>query len=335
GVSGEARAAPPVPSAGGNSAPWQGLSSVNEDGDGTAAAGGVRPPPRSHYRARDPAAPHRKAAGSISPARASLLRAVGRRQSVRLQPGRGQIVVADTPMGMRADEAVMTVGGSRGSIVAPIPLDPETIARAKRTNSLPGIMEVPETREVSYHDIQRKAARPVELKRAAKPRARVVHRAERMVRGGTQATGPRKRHHRRGASRAPDMEQLLVRVELPPPVPLRVRRQQLRTAPEPLIIVCRPSKRQLSGDAVTAEQKIQRIHNQLLGAQAVLSRHNTALRQANAATRSPGKNTVRNQALDAMMLDSAFGDPSVDTDDDSKERRRVASTKKQRARELH
>ncbi|KAJ2767620.1 hypothetical protein IWQ56_003258, partial [Coemansia nantahalensis] len=305
----------------GGGAPWHGLPSVNEDGNDTAAAAAAaaaaedgRPAPRSHYRARDPAAPHRKAAASISPARASLLRAVGRRQSVRLQPGRGQIVVADTPMGVRADEAA---SGNRGSIVAPVLLDPETIARAKRTNSLPGIMQVPETREVSYRDIQRKAARQVELKRAAKPRARVVRRAERMVRGGTQPTGVRKRHHRRAGSRAPDMEQLLVRVELPPPVPLRVRRQQLRMAPEPLILVCRPSRQQQgASDAVTAEQKIQRVHNQLLGAQAVLSRHDSALRQANAATRSPGKNTVRSQALDAMMLDSAFGDPSADTDDD-------------------
>ncbi|KAI9477367.1 hypothetical protein LPJ55_001760 [Coemansia sp. RSA 990] len=335
--------------------PKLGLSSLSEEGGEASADDGTdrTMSPRSHYRARDPAAPHRKlpaerrhknvaAAASISPARASLLRAVGRRQSIRLQPGKGQIVVAET----MSDSRSPAMAGDRSSIVAPVTLDPDVVARAKRTNSLPGIMNLPETKEVSYRDIQRKAARKTELKKAPKSRGRYARRAERMVRGGTQPSGARSGdgqsqggrrrhgHHRRMGSRA-DMEQQLVRVELPPPVPLRVRREQVRIVPEPLIIVRPPVAQVLPDDVNTTEQKIQRVHNQLLGAQAVLSRHISVMRQtaskgstnkssgskgsaaatstdaAVMAVQLPGKNTVRNLALDAMMLEGAF-----DEDDD-------------------
>ncbi|KAJ2368097.1 hypothetical protein H4S01_001778, partial [Coemansia sp. RSA 2610] len=335
--------------------PKLGLPSLSEEGSEQSADDGVAHTmsPRGHYRARDPAAPHRKlpaerrnksvAASSISPARASLLRAVGRRQSVRLQPGKGQIVVAETPTGSRSSAVV----GNRNSIAAPVTLDPEAVARAKRTNSLPGIMQVPETKEVSYRDLQRKAARRVEVKKAARSRGRVGRRAERMVRGGTQTTGRtdgrrRHGHHRRAGSRA-DMEQQLVRVELPPPVPLRVRREQVRIAPEPLIIVRPPAMRVLADDVSTTEQKILRVQNQLLGAQAVLSRHNSVMRQAAARGTgsgsgtpakeaamaiSPGKNTMRSQALDMMMLEC-----TLDDRDDDEQRQRLAEANQRRRRE--
>ncbi|KAJ1812051.1 hypothetical protein LPJ75_003848, partial [Coemansia sp. RSA 2598] len=198
--------------------------------------------PRGYYRARDPAAPHRKLpsverkpkdgllASSISPARASLLRAVGRRQSVRLQPGKGQIVVAETQMGSRAPSPEQAADRFSGSSLH----GPDAMSRAKRANSLPGLMQVPETREVSYREQQRKAARKVELKKSRRSRVRMVHRAERMVLGGSQPAASRgatshdgHKHtmHRRAASRV-DMDQQLVKVELPPPVPLRVRREQ-------------------------------------------------------------------------------------------------------------
>ncbi|KAJ2162654.1 hypothetical protein GGF46_000527 [Coemansia sp. RSA 552] len=345
-----------------------GLPSLSEEGDESLTDDGTAQTlasSRSHYRARDPAAPHRKLPSertgktavahlSISPARASLLRAVGRRQSVRLQPGKGQIVVAETPTGTRASAAA----GNRGSIVAPVTLDPDVVARAKRTNSLPGMMQVPETKEVSYRDVQRKAARRVQIRKAAKSRGRVARRAERMVRGGTQPPGgrsdggghgTRKRHghHKRAGSRA-DMEQQLVCVELPPPVPLRVRREQVRIVPEPLIIVRRPVLRPTEDEVSTAEQKIMRVQNQLLGAQAVLSRHNSVMRQAARrkasgtkasrhkadadaalAMHSPGKNTVRNQALDAMMLESALDDR---IDDDEMRRRAAVKQRQQQQR---
>ncbi|KAJ2825551.1 hypothetical protein IWW50_002799, partial [Coemansia erecta] len=341
--------------------PMLGLPSLSEEGSEVSADDASSTVlPRGHYRARDPAAPHRKlpaerrnkslAPASISPARASLLRAVGRRQSVRLQPGKGQIVVSETPTGSRAS----AVAGNRSSIAAPVTLDPDVVARAKRTNSLPGIMQVPETKEVSYREVQRKAARQVEVKKAARSRGRITRRAERMVRGGTQPTGARgdggrrRHHHRRAGSRA-DMEQQLVRVELPPPVPLRVRREQVRIVPEPLIIVRQPVVRPLADDVSTTEQKIQRVHNQLLGAQAVLSRHHSMLRQAAnrggsgsstpgagankaadaaLAMQLPGKNTVRNLALDAMMLESALGD-RIDADD-AAEAQRLNSAKQRR-----
>ncbi|KAJ2079325.1 hypothetical protein H4R24_003857 [Coemansia sp. RSA 988] len=309
-----------------------GLASVSEEGgDSTDDGTGRGVSPRGYHRARDPAARHRKQAAGISPARASLLRAVGRRQSVRLQPGKGQIVVSDTPTGSRTDEAA----GNRNSLAAPVTLDAESLARAKRTNSLPGAIQVPETREVSYQELQRKAARSVEVTRAAKSRARVVRRAERMVRGGTQPATARKRHgqHRRAASRAADMELQLVCVELPPPVPLRVRREQVRAAPEPLIVVRRAVTRPRHTPAATAQQRIGRVQNQLLGAQAVLSRHNSAVRQQTAlkandgASRAPGSGTVRKQALDVMMLESALDD-RIDAD----ERQRLVSVKQQRRR---
>ncbi|KAJ2119746.1 hypothetical protein IW147_005629 [Coemansia sp. RSA 720] len=365
GMSGEARGLPQRQASGEHmrARPKLGLPSLSEDGsDASADDAGHMLSPRGHYRARDPAAPHRKLPAerrnkslepvSISPARASLLRAVGRRQSVRLQPGKGQIVVSETPTGARAS----AVAGDRSSIAAPVTLDPDVVARAKRTNSLPGIMQVPETKEVSYRDAQRKAARHVEVKKAGKSRARVVRRAERMVRGGTQpagarADGGRRRHHRRAGSRA-DMEQQLVRVELPPPVPLRVRREQVRIVPEPLIIVRQPAMRLMADDISTTEQKILRVHNQLLGAQAVLSRHNSVMRQASnnaksgnstpgtsanktadaaMAARLPGKNTVRNLALDAMMLESALGD-RIDADD-AAEAQRFNDANQRRRRE--
>ncbi|KAJ2471295.1 hypothetical protein GGI02_002361 [Coemansia sp. RSA 2322] len=278
---------------------------------------------RGVHRARDPAAAHRKlagsgrAAGGMSAARASLLRAVGRRQSVRLQPGKGRIVVAETHV------------GARDSIAAE--------ARAKRANSLPGLMQVPETREVSYGEQQRRAARSVAMEKAALPRGRVVRRAERMVLGGSvpasrrgegvgAGKGDGSRHtHRRGGSRG-DMETQLVRVELPPPVPLRVRREPVRVVAEPLIIVRRAAEaaagRDAGESAHTAEARMQRIHNQLLGAQAVLSRHNSVMRQAAA----PGvQKAARKQALGAVMLDNALEDRMGDG-----ERQRVAAAEPSR-----
>ncbi|KAJ1666922.1 hypothetical protein EV178_001836 [Coemansia sp. RSA 1646] len=318
--------------------------------------------PRGYYRARDPAAPHRKNVGErgglrgkpgvagISPARASLLRAVGRRQSVRLQPGKGQIMVAETHMDNTAN-AQASADVDSSALSAPLSMEPDAISRAKRANSLPGLMQVPETREISYKDTQRRAARRVVLKRSSRSRARVVRRAERVVLGGTQQpgshhhhhqSGGRKRHgHRRAPSRA-DIDQQLLKVELPPPVPLRVRREQIKFAPETLIVVRRPSKYgQLRIPAdVTSEQKMLRVHNQLLGAQAMLSRHNSIMRQAAAAgaggsahdksiagglrtvtqqalgsgTMSQAKNKVRSEALDGMMLDNAL-DESLEDDD--------------------
>ncbi|KAJ2852618.1 hypothetical protein IWW36_000247 [Coemansia brasiliensis] len=373
GIAGEARGAGQRQASGDRIRPRPklGLTNLSEEGSEASADDGAghTMSPRSHYRARDPAAPHRKlpaerrhkniAAASISPARASLLRAVGRRQSIRLQPGKGQIVVAET----MSDSRSPAMAGDRSSIVAPVTLDPDIVARAKRTNSLPGIMSLPETKEVSYRDIQRKAARKAEFKKAAKSRGRYARRAERMVRGGTQPSGARggdgpnqggrrrHGHHRRMGSRA-DMEQQLVRVELPPPVPLRVRREQVRIVPEPLIIVRPPVAQVLADDVNTTEQKIQRVHNQLLGAQAVLSRHNSVMRQAaskgsanklngskgNAAATSadaavmavqlPGKNTVRNLALDAMMLEGAF-----DEDDDVQQQKKNYKQKHHEHRE--
>ncbi|KAJ2787480.1 hypothetical protein GGI15_000667, partial [Coemansia interrupta] len=354
--------------------------------------------PRGYYRARDPAAPHRKpavsgrgkdqgSASSISPARASLLRAVGRRQSVRLQPGKGQIVVAETQMGTRSPTPEQGMDRIPESDALPA----DSMSRAKRANSLPGLMQVPETREVSYKELQRKAARHVELKKSRKSRTRMVRRAERMVLGGSQPSNargdagqdPRKRAmHKRAGSRA-DMDQQLVKVELPPPVPLRVRREQVRFVPEPLIIVRQlakaqprtrqsmlfpenPQQRQRAAlvvdDPATAEQKILRVHNQLLGAQAVLSRHNSLMRNAvppksgggkagasaapSAASNSTGssrdlldkpasaatinrqleKNAVRKEALDVVMLDNALDDHMEDDEKlrfaDAKERRR-------------
>ncbi|KAJ2789793.1 hypothetical protein GGI18_002195, partial [Coemansia linderi] len=301
--------------------------------------------PRGFYRARDPAAPHRKQPAErrvqgqlagISPARASLIRAVGRRQSVRLQPGKGQIVVAETHVSARGSAA------QGGAALGPEPEpEPDAAARAKRANSLPGLMQVPETREVSYADQQRKAARAVAMERAPEPRARAVRRAERTVLGGTQRgdanDGVRKRPtHRRAGSRA-DMDHQLLAVELPPPVPLRVRRELVRMVPEPLIIVRRPAKRP-RGDAATPEERILRVHNQLLGAQAVLSRHGSALRHApavpasGAATPSagarsaaPARMAVQKEALDVVMLDNALEDRAVDD-----ERQRFADAKQRR-----
>ncbi|KAJ1724657.1 hypothetical protein LPJ53_001085 [Coemansia erecta] len=371
---------------------------------GQGAGGTHMMSPRGYYRARDPAAPHRKppaagrgkeqsSASSISPARASLLRAVGRRQSVRLQPGKGQIVVAETQMGTRSPTPEQSI--DRISESEALPAD--SMSRAKRANSLPGLMQVPETREVSYKELQRKAARHVELKKSRKSRTRMVHRAERMVLGGSQPNNargdagqdPRKRAmHKRAGSRA-DMDQQLVKVELPPPVPLRVRREQVRFVPEPLIIVrqlakAQPRMRQsvLSSDkqqqqqrqraalavedAGTAEQKILRVHNQLLGAQAVLSRHNSLMRNAvlsksasnragapvapttaAAAPNSTGsskalnkpasvatidrqleKNAVRKEALDVVMLDNALDDHMEDD-----EKLRFADARERRRRE--
>ncbi|KAJ2665405.1 hypothetical protein IWW48_000294 [Coemansia sp. RSA 1200] len=332
--------------------------------------------PRGYYRARDPAAPHRKNAGErggsgatgssgsgalrnkaavagMSPARASLMRAVGRRQSVRLQPGKGQIVVAETQMS----------GATRsGSVGAAAPTmattEPDAMARAKRAHSLPGLMQVPETREISYKDTQRRAARRVVLKRSSRSRARVVRRAERVVLGGTQQPlssssgnhhhgGGRKRHgHRRAPSRA-DMDQQLLKIELPPPVPLRVRREQIRFAPETLIVVRRPSKRPAprSSTDATSEQKMVRVHNQLLGAQAMLSRHNSIMRQAAAAAAAsatsasggsglrtvtqPAKSTVRSEALDGMLLDNALDEQLEDDElrNNSRRPRQVAEAR--------
>ncbi|KAJ1828192.1 hypothetical protein LPJ73_008614, partial [Coemansia sp. RSA 2703] len=191
----------------------------------------------------------------------------------------------------------------------------------------------------------------------------------------------------RAGSRA-DMDQQLVKVELPPPVPLRVRREQVKFIPEPLIIVRQlaktqprmrqsmlsPEKQQQqhqmqratlkANDAGTAEQKILRVHNQLLGAQAVLSRHNSLMRNAvhpkpgnskagasvdpAAALNSTGfskassgksgsaamsdrqreKNAVRNEALDVVMLDNALDDHMEDD-----EKLRLADAKERRRRE--
>ncbi|KAJ1799382.1 hypothetical protein LPJ59_001870 [Coemansia sp. RSA 2399] len=329
--------------------------------------------PRGYYRARDPAAPHRKnvvggrggllgkpGVAGISPARASLLRAVGRRQSVRLQPGKGQIMVAETNMGNASAQAAADV--EAGAMSAPLSMEPDAIARAKRANSLPGLMQVPETREISYKDTQRRAARRVVLKRSSKSWARVVRRAERVVLGGSLHPAQhhsnhqgRKRHHghRRAPSRA-DMDQQLLKVELPPPVPLRVRREQIRFAPETLIVVRRPATLPVersplasAGAAAvsatataTSEQKMLRVHNQLLGAQAMLSRHNSIMRQAaqskagaggvraathqaisssnnggvGARTTAQAKNKVRNDALDGLMLDNAL-DESLEDDE--------------------
>ncbi|KAJ1944357.1 hypothetical protein GGF37_002233, partial [Kickxella alabastrina] len=336
--------------------------------------------PRGYYRARDPAAPNRKLpaerqirdqvlSSSISPARASLLRAVGRRQSVRLQPGKGQIVVADMEMGTRTT----SVDGGNAGISVPAAMGPDSMTRAKRATSLPERMQVPETKEVSYRDLQLKAARPVELKRARKSRARMVHRAERMMLGGSKSGNARSddtheslasHSHNRTGSR-PDIDQQLIKVELPPPVPLRVRREQVRIVPEPLIIVRQLAKHQqsigrptqqvllrqsLQGRAEGAgmgsdEQKLLRVHNQLLGAQAVLSRHNSLMR--NAVSSKPGsgrstpgggsataagkelslkasvqamvvpplvQNTVRKEALEIVMLDNALDDRMEDTE---------------------
>ncbi|KAJ2509646.1 hypothetical protein GGI11_005789, partial [Coemansia sp. RSA 2049] len=332
--------------------------------------------PRGYYRARDPAAPHRKNAGErggsgatgssgsgalrnkaavagMSPARASLMRAVGRRQSVRLQPGKGQIVVAETQMGGATRSG--SVGAAASTMAA---TEPDAMARAKRAHSLPGLMQVPETREISYKDTQRRAARRVVLKRSSRSRARVVRRAERVVLGGTQQPhssgsgshhhgGGRKRHgHRRAPSRA-DMDQQLLMIELPPPVPLRVRREQIRFAPETLIVVRRPSKRPAPRSAAdaTSEQKMVRVHNQLLGAQAMLSRHNSIMRQAAAATAAaaasaasapggsglrtvtqPAKSTVRSEALDGMLLDNALDEQLEDDElrNNSRRPRQVA-----------
>ncbi|KAJ2457270.1 hypothetical protein GGI03_006146, partial [Coemansia sp. RSA 2337] len=336
-----------------------------------AASGGSHMmSPRGFYRARDPAAPHRKLPaerrvkgqhlGSISPARASLIRAVGRRQSVRLQPGKGQIVVAETHVSARG---AASQGGA--TTAASVSLEPDAAARAKRANSLPGLMQVPETREVSYADQQRKAARAVAMEKAPKSRARIVHRAERMVLGGTQPPsqraddghGVRKRHtHKRAGSRA-DMDQQLLCVELPPPVPLRVRREQVKMVPEPLIIVRRPSKKSRAEDSKTPEERILRVHNQLLGAQAVLSRHNSVMRHAplsvpgsgtatpragaglardlaarsaapagsSAAGRMSMQAVVQKEALDVMMLDNALEDHMVDD-----EKQRFAEAKQRR-----
>ncbi|KAJ2401749.1 hypothetical protein GGI23_001186 [Coemansia sp. RSA 2559] len=319
--------------------------------------------PRGYYRARDPAAPHRKnavsgrggllgrpGAAGISPARASLLRAVGRRQSVRLQPGKGQIMVAETNMGnasAQADEAAADI--EAGALSAPLSMEPDAIARAKRANSLPGLMQVPETREISYKDTQRRAARRVVLKRSSRSWARVVRRAERVVLSGSQqppqhpsSQHGRKRHHghRRAPSRA-DMDRQLLKVELPPPVPLRVRREQIRFAPETLIVVRRPAAQSVArsppaaSSAATSEQKMLRVHNQLLGAQAMLARHNSIMRQAaqskagaggvraaaqqaagssSAGTAARAKNKVRNDALDGLMLDNAL-DESLEDDE--------------------
>ncbi|KAJ2881059.1 hypothetical protein H4R27_004328, partial [Coemansia aciculifera] len=283
---------------------------------GFAASGGSHiMSPRGFYRARDPAAPHRKLPAerrvkgqhldSISPARASLIRAVGRRQSVRLQPGKGQIVVAETHVSARGSAAQ----GSATS--ASVSLEPDAAARAKRANSLPGLMQVPETREVSYADQQRKAARAVAMEKAPKSRARIVHRAERMVLGGTQPAsqraddghGVRKRHtHKRAGSRA-DMDQQLLCVELPPPVPLRVRREQVKMVPEPLIIVRRPATKSRAEDSKTPEERILRVHNQLLGAQAVLSRHNSVMRHVPLSV--PGSGTATPRAGAGLARDLA------------------------------
>ncbi|KAJ2722885.1 hypothetical protein GGI07_003012 [Coemansia sp. Benny D115] len=336
--------------------------------------------PRGFYRARDPAAPNRRlpsehqhqqqqrqrikaAALSISPARASLLRAVGRRQSVRLQPGKGQIVVAET--GTRAPGIV------EEDDVSSITDMPDMAGRAKRANSLPGLMQVPETREVSYAELQRRAARPVQVSKTRKPRARLVHRAERVVRGGSKPgvpEPPRKKaapQHKRTGSRA-DLDQQLVRVELPPPVPLRVRREQVRIVLEPLIIV-RPPLQGKSAAPELPEQRILRVHNQLLGAQAVLSRHNSLMRSAipakaltsrNLATAGAGssgelsntsasaatpngvaknlsatlRNSVRNEALDVVMLDNALYNH---IEDDEKLRMADAREKRRRDRQQH
>ncbi|KAJ1890570.1 hypothetical protein LPJ66_007398, partial [Kickxella alabastrina] len=336
--------------------------------------------PRGYYRARDPAAPNRKLpaerqirdqvlSSSISPARASLLRAVGRRQSVRLQPGKGQIVVADMEMGTRTT----SVDGGNTGIPVPAAMGPDSMTRAKRATSLPERMQVPETKEVSYRDLQLKAARPVELKRARKSRARMVHRAERMVLGGSKPSNARSddtheslpsHSHNRTGSR-PDIDQQLIKVELPPPVPLRVRREQVRIVPEPLIIVRQLAKHQQSIGRPTQqvllrqslqgrtegagmgsdEQKLLRVHNQLLGAQAVLSRHNSLMRNAVSSKPESGRstpsggsataagkelslkasvqamvvpplvrNTVRKEALEIVMLDNALDDRMEDTE---------------------
>ncbi|KAJ2748017.1 hypothetical protein GGI20_000104 [Coemansia sp. BCRC 34301] len=269
--------------------------------DGFSSGGAHVMSPRGFYRARDPAAPHRKQpaerrvrghqqqSASISPARASLIRAVGRRQSVRLQPGKGQIVVAET-------HALGDQGAAAAAKVS---------ERAKRANSLPGVMQVPETREVSYADLQRKAARAVAVKRT-----RMVHRAERMVLGGTgSATEIRKTHmHKRAGSRA-DMDHQLLSIELPPPVPLRVRREPVRMVAEPLIIVRRAARavKKQGGEEQTPEERIQRVHNQLLGAQAVLSRHNSVLRHVR-------KEAVAMEGAEKILVDNALEDHLVDGD---------------------
>ncbi|KAJ2856991.1 hypothetical protein J3B02_001288 [Coemansia erecta] len=335
-----------------------------------AGSGGHVMSPRGYYRARDPAAPHRKLpsaerrprdhllASSISPARASLLRAVGRRQSVRLQPGKGQIVVAETQMGSRAPSPEQTAG-----IV-----EPDAMSRAKRANSLPGLMQVPETREVSYKEQQHRAARQVELKKSRRSRARMVHRAERMVLGGSQPTSSRgnvvrdgRKHtmHKRAASRV-DMDQQLVKVELPPPVPLRVRREQVKIVPEPLIIVRQQRKTQQQqqqqqvqvqtqkpAEPASSEQRILRMHNQLLGAQAVLSRHNSIMRSATLRKQASGRSgqagtaaakgptprdapsAIRSEALDVVMLDNALDDR---IEDDEKQRFAEARERRRRVR---
>ncbi|KAJ2636130.1 hypothetical protein GGF40_003190 [Coemansia sp. RSA 1286] len=348
-------------------------------------AGGHIMSPRGFYRARDPAAPHRKLpsaerrpkdrllASSISPARASLLRAVGRRQSVRLQPGKGQIVVAETQMGARAPSPEQAADRYSGVGLG----EPDAMSRAKRANSLPGLMQVPETREVSYKDQQRKAARQVEMRKSRRSRARMVHRAERMMLGGSQPAGSRGNAardarrptmHRRAASRV-DMDQQLVKVELPPPVPLRVRREQVKIVPEPLIIVRQLAKgssgasaatagaaaasfsaralpqQQQSGETGTAEQQILRVHNQLLGAQAVLSRHNSIMRAATLrkqtggrggaggaaggrAAAAAGRSAMRNEALDVVMLDNALDERLEDA-----EKQRFAEARERRRRD--
>ncbi|KAJ1945574.1 hypothetical protein FBU59_002267, partial [Linderina macrospora] len=270
--------------------------------------------PRGYYRARDPAAPHRKATPDraptgISPAKASLLRAVGRRQSVRLQPGKGQIVVASA-------EAV------------------DAGARARRSNSLPDLVHVPETREVSYRELQRKAARTVALTKTR--HANVARRAERVVLGSARSIRDRKR----GAKR-PDVDMHLVAYNLPPPVPLRVRRDQFRATPEPLIVVRQPAPAPaLRRGMGTRDAELLRVHNQLLGAQAVLSRHTSiaARRLATPATAAAaatagaavtvgeqhgrgsadesakvaGKSAVRSEALDVVMLDYAVDEHEED-----------------------
>ncbi|KAJ1914882.1 hypothetical protein H4219_004592 [Mycoemilia scoparia] len=274
---------------------------------------------RGVYRARDPAAPARRplagprsatrnlklniatnrdSFAAISPARLSILRAVGRRQSIRLTPDNGAIVIADAKLKTETEDGFSTPPiGEFDIFDAP-----------KRSNSLSQLSRIPETRRISYTNELERAARHIESQRLPISRRSKIHRAIPInnhngskLQGlpsnsniySKQQNDSISRHSMPASifSKSQKEASMLVISELPPPVPLRVRHENIVANPEPIITVRKqlPSQPREHSDSARTRLHLQ---NQLLGAQAQLHKvilpiHPTAKKHTSGIISSP------------------------------------------------
>ena len=145
------------------------------------------------------------------------------------------------------------------------PTDPEDAGYPKRSNSLSQLSNIPETRRVSYSKELERAARHIVSQRLPISRRSKLHRAEpintdirtfssqgnlhKSVYGelGLEVTDypPNQHSHiprsTSSVSNSSKKQFQLVIKELPPPVPLRVRHEDIIATPEPIIAVRKPA----------------------------------------------------------------------------------------------